>query len=314
MSRPVRRKAFTLVELLVVIAIIGTLMGLLLPAVQSAREAGRRNSCTNNMNQLGKAVINYDGQKQSIPGWRHKFTTTSGTFYQVSWPVMLLPQLERLDVYRLWEAGNGITLPQAPYMSIFLCPTSPPTDQTSSWIAYAGNAGTGSTTKGDGVFLDSNFARMNLDIISSKDGAANTLLFSEKCGTLMTQNYWGNTIGLVSGTAVFVQGSSPSAFGIANGITSTIAAGKIINSGSTNPPSDFGYLAQPNGNHPGGVVTAFADGHTVFLKDSIQPYVYAQLLTSDYIKSSTVLYSATGWLLTPAVTGTTYYVLQDGDY
>lgn len=59
-------RGFTLVELLVVIAIIGTLVGLLLPAVQSAREAGRRNSCLNNQNQLGKSVIAFDGQKNVL--------------------------------------------------------------------------------------------------------------------------------------------------------------------------------------------------------------------------------------------------------
>ena len=53
------RHAFTLVELLVAISIIGTLMSLLLPAVQNARESGRRISCTNNLAQLSKAFISY---------------------------------------------------------------------------------------------------------------------------------------------------------------------------------------------------------------------------------------------------------------
>src|SRR6185369_12704621 len=61
------RRGFTLVELLVVIAIIGTLVGLLLPAVQSAREAGRRASCINNMHNIGLAVAQHEGAHKALP-------------------------------------------------------------------------------------------------------------------------------------------------------------------------------------------------------------------------------------------------------
>jgi prepilin-type N-terminal cleavage/methylation domain-containing protein/prepilin-type processing-associated H-X9-DG protein len=326
------KTGFTLVELLVVIAIIGTLMWLLLPAVQSAREAGRRNTCTNNVNQLAKAVINHDAQKQAIPGWRNASRLPGGSLAP-SWPVMLLPYLERMDIYRLWEGGGA----PGGYLSIFVCPTSPAPDQTSPWICYAGNGGTGTlntTTvpdtqyKGDGVFFDAvgagatyAAARMNLDVISGADGTANTLLFSEKCSSqLPALNIWSGTIGPIanSNAAMFVVSSSgsttPPLFGAA-GSLANVGTDKIVNplnAGVANA-APGGYHSRPSANHPGGVVAAFADGHTVFLKDSIQSYVYAQLVTSDSRNASPLMNSGTAsWLYNPLTSGT--YILQDGDY
>ena len=62
-----RGRGFTLVELLVVIAIIGILVALLLPAIQAAREAARRVQCTNNMKQIGLAILNYESNKKQLP-------------------------------------------------------------------------------------------------------------------------------------------------------------------------------------------------------------------------------------------------------
>ena len=64
-------RGFTLVELLVVIAIIGALVGLMLPAVQSAREAGRRMECTNKLKQVGLAVVNYEQARKEYPSGRN---------------------------------------------------------------------------------------------------------------------------------------------------------------------------------------------------------------------------------------------------
>ncbi len=88
---------FTLVELLVVIAIIGILVGLLLPAVQAAREAGRRAQCCNNMKQCGLALLNYENARKSLPpGMMVSPTLFLGHTAQI-W---MLPYLERNDLFK----------------------------------------------------------------------------------------------------------------------------------------------------------------------------------------------------------------------
>ena len=87
---------FTLVELLVVIAIIGVLIGLLLPAVQSAREAGRRASCINNLRQIGIALQNHIDSRGALPaGWLPGGKRKA----EWGWPVMMLPFLEEEPLY-----------------------------------------------------------------------------------------------------------------------------------------------------------------------------------------------------------------------
>jgi prepilin-type N-terminal cleavage/methylation domain-containing protein len=94
------RRAFTIVELLVVIAIIGILIGMLLPAVQQARESGRRGQCENNIKQLGLAMQNYESAFRYLP---HNQGTTDHQGYPnvdgYSWITLILPYMEELPVY-----------------------------------------------------------------------------------------------------------------------------------------------------------------------------------------------------------------------
>src|SRR4051812_7524731 len=83
---------FTLVELLVVIAIIGILVALLLPAIQSAREAARRTKCINNLKNVGLACLNYESSKNSYPP--SSTNANDVAINGLSWEVLILPFIE----------------------------------------------------------------------------------------------------------------------------------------------------------------------------------------------------------------------------
>ncbi len=133
-----RRSAFTLVELLVVIAIIGILVALLLPAVQAAREAGRRMQCSNNLKQIGLALHNFENTYKFLPpGAISGDVSTDAhvafripTRVQHGWAVFLLPFMEQQAVYdkydfrRDWRAIQNAEVRQTS-LAVFKCPSTP---------------------------------------------------------------------------------------------------------------------------------------------------------------------------------------------
>jgi prepilin-type N-terminal cleavage/methylation domain-containing protein/prepilin-type processing-associated H-X9-DG protein len=292
-------RGFTLVELLVVIAIIGVLMGLLLPAVQSAREAGRRVTCTNNQYQIALAASRFNDTNGFMPGWRNALlwnnttlTPPSGTFFP-SWPVMILPFAERTDIFRSWQQGTAAVA----YVSLFACPSTPAESMSNPILAYAGNCGTANSVKANGVMVDNvspgtSASRIDLDEISAADGTAMTLVISEKCisgAAGLNQNYW-DVRPAVSGAFSF---GNPSATYTAGsgvvpgfGMVGTAAVSKVINNTALGSTTVAGQVNLPSSNHPGGVVVAFCDGHTGFIKDSVAQNVYGRLLTSNGMSST----------------------------
>jgi prepilin-type N-terminal cleavage/methylation domain-containing protein len=135
------RSGFTLIELLVVIAIIGVLVGLLLPAVQQAREAARRSACTNKLKQLGLAVLNYESTYSKLPAAFRSIETyriVNGKFggnnvwnkgnHRWSFILHLLPYIEQLPLHQKLLEGMVTGSGQKPFdvnteLTELLCPS-----------------------------------------------------------------------------------------------------------------------------------------------------------------------------------------------
>jgi prepilin-type N-terminal cleavage/methylation domain-containing protein/prepilin-type processing-associated H-X9-DG protein len=145
-----RRAGFTLIELLIVIAIIAILVGMLLPAVNRAREAANRNTCTNNLKQLGLACINFESQNKGfprpgehiiLPGTvvQNAYDANTSTAPASGWKTqdlhsaltMLLPHIEkqsvfeRFDLTKPYNASPGNITASGNVVQTFLCPTNP---------------------------------------------------------------------------------------------------------------------------------------------------------------------------------------------
>ena len=201
------RDGFTLIELLVVIAMIGILVGLLLPAVQAARGAARRMSCSNNMKQLILGIHNYESTFKRLPsGYLHKpgpaGPSQVANHMGFAWGSMILPQIEQRGLYSEFDFSRPVfdvenLAARERLIPTFLCPSDTYSDgefvvrddsstpvERYATASYAANWGPSTATvnldtaplASEGVFYRNSQTRFR-DIL---DGLANTLALGER--------------------------------------------------------------------------------------------------------------------------------------
>ena len=268
-SFPKRRLGgFTLVELLVVIAIIGVLVALLLPAVQSAREAARRMQCSNNLKQITLAVHNYhDSHKLLPPGSTNAALSGSTGF------AAILPYIEQANLYSQYDFTKGNSEPEnlqvvSQRIKTYLCPSCffvrkvpingcDANDRAPGTYAFSTSTGDPYGIS-DGAIVNALTPPTRLASIT--DGTSNTFLAGENHWCFRDYTFTsGPCLGQVRGG--FSYWSSP--YPLATIFTTKGPFNAQFMNG------DSMRLATFRSSHPSGVNMANVDGSIRFVMDSI---------------------------------------------
>ncbi|SMP79346.1 prepilin-type N-terminal cleavage/methylation domain-containing protein [Neorhodopirellula lusitana] len=303
-SKVFARRGFTLVELLVVIAIIGILVGLLLPAVQSAREAARRMQCSNNMKQFGLALHNYHDMNRAFVALR------GGNYGYQSGHVGLLPFLEETALFeeightaspypafgpKPWDSGFE---PYKKGVATFLCPSQPShikDGDVSGWLGdkkrnnymyCMGDSIDASPADFRGMFSKYSYLKFR----DCLDGTSNTILMAERrlplskadLGHVLTGNSSAASIPtncrgeFNNATNQYFTASNTQDFVGVNWVDGSMGIGGFNTILPPNSPScvksssanTFGFHTAGS-LHVGGCYVLFADASVHFITDSI---------------------------------------------
>jgi len=257
---------FTTVELLAVLAIIGTLIGLLLPAVQRARESGRQAQCSNNQKNIGLALTNYQQGKRLFPAGNEQVT---GRFH--AWSSYILPFLERSDVagridfMKPWDDPGGNAAIADMNVATYVCPSGMKMfagkqdygGVLGAWIDANGNVPTTGDYQHSGVLYatDQTVSRP-ASPAAIVDGLSNTLLVAEASDR---EHVGAET--RIAGDTCWACGSN--CFPL---------SARVINT-----PEFDGFQSK----HLNGLFGLFADGHVAFLHDRTDGRVLIAICTKS---------------------------------
>ena len=281
------RRGFTLIELLVVIAIIGVLVGLLLPAVQQAREAARRTNCVNKMKQLALACHNYKDVNGTLPpGWQKPTDLTNfpqGNYW--GWGALILPFVEEGSLFDRIDFTYEYTVNSSPNDGIsatvldgYLCPSdgSGPmgiqfvNHAKSNYIGSFGNkiidSANWSTAANRGVFTENS----SLKFRQITDGTSKTILLGERTGTPRAGNPQPYKAGLWAGPRALSLTPKHPYLAVGRGPGASTDIGNTVN--GSNP------WTLSASDHPGGCNVAKVDGSVAFLNDSITINAYRWMI------------------------------------
>ncbi len=263
-----KRRGVTLIELLVVIGVTGTLIGLLLPAVQRAREAAARTSCQSNLRQIGIALHNFHDVESRLPP-----SSLAVPQARLRWMAWILPHIEQAA---LWQgagaalAANSLTYVSPPHaaaaavIKTYACPDDgqslyPMTDADGITAAFSSYIGIAGGRQPDGVLP----VMLGIRLSDILDGTANTIMVGERPSPENLQAGWwysGFRYPGVYGTTYGPDGSIYAEEGTFPGdnCTGPYRFGPGTASNSCDRYHLWSY-------HPGGANFLFADGSVRFL-------------------------------------------------
>ena len=276
-----KRPAFTLVELLVVIAIIGMLVGLLLPAVQQARESARRMICANNLKQCGLGISLYaTANQEKLPpgGFEDQYMISGGKNF--AWSMYILPYIEQGALYQMIDQNYAYNATQNAkaaefVVKTYLCPELANAEAVVNGMGQSHYGGVCGTTLPEKAKAGDNNGAMIF---------TGTKTTKNRFGTSTSETFNPLKISEIRdgmSNTLFISEDSRGSDEYAYGDRAWISANNVfeVAYGVNCAPADDNEIYSL---HPGGAHAVFGDGSVHFLKKGMDTETLGAMITRNY--------------------------------